>query len=141
MRRSILVLVAVGVLGLNAGPSAAQKFLQKTAAEWSAQLKSADAAARRNAAFALGKMGQFAQLALPDLKRVLPEEKDPRAREAMVWAAGEIAAGLSGADGELEAMLIQSLRHSDKLVRRSAACALGQLPTKTDAMRNALANA
>src|SRR2546423_102091 len=73
--------------------------------------------------------------------RVLSEEKAPRPRESMIWAAGEIAAGMTAPDGELEAMLIQSLRHSDKLVRRSAACALGQLPIKTDAARNALADA
>jgi HEAT repeat protein len=117
------------------------KFLQKTADEWAAQLKSPTASTRRNAAFALGKIGNFSEKALPELKRALRDEKDSRAREAMVWAAGEIVNGLPSNDAELEAMLIESLRHTDKLVRRSAACALGQLASNSDATRAALASA
>src|SRR5260370_8609112 len=38
-------------------------------------------------------------------------------------------------------MVIEAMGHTDKLVRRSAACALGQTASKNDAVRNALAGA
>ncbi len=144
MMRPLCLLGAGLVLALGAGRAPAQstpKFLHHTAAEWATQLRSGDAAARRNAAFALGKMGSFAAQALPEVKRSLRQEKDPRVREALVTAAGEIAAGTFGGDPELEAMLIEGLRDPDKLLRRSAACALGQIAGKDDAVRGALAQA
>src|SRR5260370_24942051 len=143
MIRHLIVLFAVNLLLGTVDRAAAQspKFLQRTAAEWTSQLKSADAAARRNAAFALGKMGNYAEKSLPALKQAMRQEKDNRAREAMVCAAGEIAFGSLIDDVELEAMLIEALGHADKLVRRSAACALGQTASKNDAVRDPLADA
>src|SRR5260221_4425648 len=143
MIRNLFLLSAVGLLVCTADRAAAQspKFLQRTAAEWTTLLKNSDAATRRNAAFALGKMGNFAEKSLPALKQAMRQEKDNRAREAMVCAAGEIAFGSLVDDVELEAMLIEALGHADKLVRRSAACALGQTASKNDAVRDALAAA
>ncbi len=144
MMRPLCLLAACGLVIAGASRCQAQpppKFLHRTAAEWAAQLRSAEPAARRNAAFALGKMGRFAAQALPELKQVLRVEKDPKVREALVAAAGEIAAGTLGGDPDLEGALIEGLRDPDRFVRRSSACALGQIAGKGDVVRAALTQA
>jgi HEAT repeat protein len=142
MIRHTTLLLAVGLSLVGVEHASAQKtFLQRTAAEWAGQLRSPSAAVRRNAAFGLGQMGVYGEKELPALKRALRLEKDAKARESMVCAAGEINAGMLTADPEIDGILIESLQDSDKLVRRSAACALGLIANKTDAVRTALAAA
>jgi HEAT repeat protein len=117
------------------------KFLRKTADEWAALLKSPEAAARRNAAFALGQLGDFAVLSLPKLKQALRQEKDPKAREGLVAALGQVASGAKAPDAEMEKLLLEALRDPDKYVRRSAALALGLTSTKSEAALEGLTGA
>jgi HEAT repeat protein len=147
MLRTLTLLSAVAVLASASAPAVAQqakkqRFLQRTVDEWSAQLKSAKAADRRNAAFALGNFGAFATSALPTLTRMYGQEQDARAREAIVLAAGEIAADADMADEQLLTMLIEALqRDQDRYVRRSAALALGQIRSKSEKVQAALGQA
>jgi HEAT repeat protein len=147
MLRTLTLLAAVAVLASASAPAVAQqapkrRFLQRTVDEWSAQLKSAKAVDRRNAAFALGNFGAFATSTLPMLTRMYGQEQDARAREAMVLAAGEIAADAGMADEQLEAALIEALQHDkDRYVRRSAALALGQIGSKNEKVQAALGQA
>ncbi len=68
MFRSSTLLCTAAAVACAAVPAVAQtpRFLQRTAAEWTAHLKSAKAPDRRNAAFALGKLGSYAGSALPE---------------------------------------------------------------------------
>jgi HEAT repeat protein len=132
------------VLGLTLPGLFGQQFLGKTANEWSAQLRmSLDAKQRRNAAFALGKMGSRAVAALPDLKNAYGKEKDAKVRDALLFAMGEIARDSTGAgeDSELEPLFIRALDDDDAYVRRSAAFALGCLGKKSNQTRQALLRA
>jgi HEAT repeat protein len=119
------------------------QFLGKGADEWLRQLKSeSDARQRRNAAFALGKMGNRAADALPALGTTLARERDPAAREAIVFAIGEICRESVQANGDssMEDLLCGVLQARDEtpLVRRSAAYALGCLGTPTAKAQAAL---
>jgi HEAT repeat protein len=117
-------------------------FLHKTAAEWSTQLKSPMASARRNAAFALGKLGVYAAAALPEMCALYAVETDAGSREAIVGALGEIAAGTESVDAAVEKLLLGALKSdADRYVRRSAALALGQLGNKRETVRTALGEA
>lgn len=117
-------------------------FLGKTGDAWAAQLKSADAGKRRQAAFALGKMSTRAVAALKDMKAALKTEKDTRVRETLLYALGEICRDTTATseDAELEKLFVAALREdADAQVRRSAVFALGCLGTKSDTTRKALA--
>ncbi len=106
------------------------KFLDKDANTWGADLNAPDAKARRSAAFALGKMGMYANSQVPALVKVLQNSKEDAAvREAAAFALGDICKSFVGARGEpsLLPALQKALSNSseDELVRRSAAYALG----------------
>jgi HEAT repeat protein len=132
---------AVLVLAL-ADDASAQAFLKKNAKEWAAQLQNEKPAARRSAAFALGKLGQYAAVGLPDLQALYPKEQDASVREAIVTAIGSILSATGAVDPQIEKLLIEALqRDSDKLVRRSAAWSLGSLSAKSERMRTALGQA
>ncbi len=146
MMRQLTILGAAALLLVAADRAAAQpmpRFLGKTAAQWTDQLKNPTATAtRRSAAFALGKLGVYASTALPELKKLYRTEKDAGTREAIVVALGEVAAGTESVDADLETLLIDALqRDPDQFVRRSAALSLGLLGSKTDAVRTALGQA
>jgi HEAT repeat protein len=116
-------------------------FLGKTADGWAAQLKSADAALRRQAAFALGKMSTRAIPALKDMKLALKNEKETRVRETLLYALGEICRDTTATsdDAELEMLFVSALTDdADAQVRRSAVFALGCLAMKSDTTRKAL---
>src|SRR4051794_6138583 len=66
-------------------------FLGKPVSTWQGDLTKPDAAARRSAAFALGKIGNRAAGALPQLSKLLRADGDARVREAAACAIGEIA--------------------------------------------------
>src|SRR5262249_8682030 len=114
----------------GAGPRAAAQepdepeFLKVPASKWVRDLGSADAAVRRSAAFALGKMGLPAAGAGPQLLTALADLK-PAVREAAAFALGEI--GPTDNSGPLVEALLKALKDDNAKVRRSAAFALGRL--------------
>ena len=143
MARPFLLTLGVTLCLVGASLPAQDKssFLGKTADAWAAQLKNADAAKRRQAAFALGKMSTRAIPALKDMKLALKNEKETAVREALLYALGEICRDTTATsdDAELEKLFIAALREDgDTYVRRSAVFALGCLGTKSDATRQAL---
>src|SRR5262245_15362189 len=90
MLRTTMLLAIV----VTATPSLvhAQKFLKKDVGGWVQDLgNAANESGRRNAAFALGKMGEFAVDAVPALRRTLQTDPSPKVRDAAAYALGEIA--------------------------------------------------
>jgi HEAT repeat protein len=121
-------------------------FLGKTADKWLEDLNKDDARLRRNAAFALGKMGSGADMAQSALTRVLQMDSSETVREAAAYALGEICKGGKGLNNDTFAALQTALQGDrDPLVRRSAAFALGSIgsasPTALQALERALADA
>src|SRR5262245_23727014 len=112
MIRHVRLLCSVTILVSVSAPAVAQVPLLfgRNAQQWTALLKSAKASDRRNAAFALGKLGSYAGAAMPALKQLYSKEPDARTREAIVLAAGEIAAETGSVDPQLESMLIDALQ-------------------------------
>lgn len=139
MLRHFFISLCVTLCLIPALP-AQDRFLGKTAENWSVQLRSsADAKQRRSAAFALGKMGPRASFTLGGMKAVYLAEKDGKVREAIVYALGEICREGAGEDLGLDKLCIAALTDSDNpYLRRSAACTLGVLKPRTDEMREAL---
>src|SRR5947209_2161083 len=84
--------LALGVsLGVAFASLPAQEFLGKTADGWVKQLKTGDAKQRRNAAFALGKLGRrVGGLAVAEMRAAYANENDAKVRDAVVSALGEI---------------------------------------------------
>ncbi|MCI0639650.1 MAG: HEAT repeat domain-containing protein [Gemmataceae bacterium] len=122
--------VAVGLVGvLTFSHAQAQVFLGKGSQDWLKVLDQGDEAARRNAAYALGKLGSHAADATGALLRRLAEDKSPKVREASAYALGEIAKESLKvtAQPQLAPGLVKALADQDPLVRRSAAYALGCL--------------
>jgi HEAT repeat protein len=143
MLRYTSLAIAVTLTAYAGSPALGQapKFLQRTSQQWAGQLKSAKPGERRNAAFALGKLGKYAVSSVPDLQQMVSQEPDAGTREAIVLAIGEIAADSESLDGQAEGALIDALqRDQDRLVRRSAALSLG-LASKSDKSRTALSQA
>ena len=139
MRRSILLCVA---LCLSASSLQAQEqFLGKSANEWVTQLKNnQEWKQRRNAAFALGKLGKHATLVVEDMKIAYRNEAEVKVREATVYALGEIGHknALVKKDGDLEKLLLDAIASDYAPLRRSAAFALGCLATRSRLTRQAL---
>jgi HEAT repeat protein len=144
MRHFIAVLVFFAGLTDAFAQSSGQRFLNKSAHGWRQDLKSSSAAARRSAAFALGKLGAEGTAFIDDLVRVL-SDRDESVREAATVALGEIGA-LAAA--EAVAPLTRLLESdSSPAVRRSAAATLGKFGTRAagepetvPALRRALAH-
>jgi len=122
------VLLATGVsLVVAFQPLPAQQFLGRSPVEWAAQLKTnIDAKERRNAAFALGKIGNRAVTVLTDMRVAYGSEKNAKVKEAIVFAMGEICRESVAAnnDAALEQLFIAALREDDMYLRRSAAFAV-----------------
>lgn len=139
MRFRALAFVAFGFL--TAAPVGAQDFLGKGARAWQAELDSQSEAARRNAAFALGKLGSHAAPAVSKLADRMSAEKSAKVREAIAFALGEIGRGSlnASADPSLLPALKKGLLDADHLVRRSSACALGSLGADAEPALDALA--
>ena len=143
MRHFLLSLCVTACLGVSALPAQEKKFLGKTAESWSFLLRDAnsDAKTRRNAAFALGKMGPAVSGRLGGMKAVYLKEPDVKVREAIVFAMASICSEGAGEDLGLDKLFIGALTEADPHLRRSAAYALGSLKPRTDEMRDALDNA
>ena len=113
-----------------------QTFLGKNLAEWTTELEKGNTAARRGAAFALGKLG--APSAVSVLKKALHNDSDEWVREACACALGEISSRnlKTASDAGLLSFLAETM-HCDKKgvttenpggsphVRRAAAYAVG----------------
>jgi HEAT repeat protein len=139
IRRNLLTLIVTFGIGLT--PLHAQeKFLGKTVTEWTAQLKSNNSKDRRSAAFALGKQGSRASVAVAALKDAYAAEKDAKVREAIVFALGDICrdSALVKSNAGLEPLFLGAVKDTDAYVRRSGAYALGCLASKSDATKAAL---
>jgi HEAT repeat protein len=138
-------LLAVGVTFCFGLPTlhAQDKFLGKTSEGWVSQLlKAADPKLRRDAGFALGKLGFRAATSVTAMKNAYAGEKDVKVREAIVFALAEISRESPPVreDAELEKLFLGAITDADPYLRRSAAFGLGCLVTKSDATLKALDN-
>ncbi len=113
-------------------------YLGKTNYEWAARLSSKDAAVRRSAAFALGKMGAGAGEAVLQILELLEKDADPGVREAAAAAVGDMCMdlragafprvlGLQGRQKKDPLKAVQKALENDPdpRVQRSAAYAVG----------------
>jgi HEAT repeat protein len=144
MSRHLLIASVLALSSAVPSLHAQDKFLAKNAGEWVAQLKtSIDAKQRRHAAFALGKLGNRAFAALPEMKIAFGKEKDAKVREALVYAMGEICRETigTGNDVDLERIFISAAANQDAYVRRSGVFALGCLGNKSKESFQALETA
>ncbi len=126
------LLVGTMLCGLALAPGARGQtgsYLGKTYFEWVAGLSSKDAAVRRSAAFALGKMGEGA---LPALKPLVDRLKDQDAgvRDAAAAAIGDLTLNRRTAVNRVPPVEVldavrAALADPDPRVQRSAAYAIG----------------
>jgi HEAT repeat protein len=129
MRFDSVLSVLLAATYFLAGTGSAQDFLGKDAPAWERELNDAkDPRARRNAAFALGKLGGQASLCVGSLKKHLLEDSSAEVREAAAYALGEI--GRESLNVFDDPTLVTALgtalsKDAEPLVRRSAAVALG----------------
>jgi HEAT repeat protein len=151
MRRRLPVLLALLSLATAAPPSPASSFLHKSLADWRRDLEAGKSpAARRSAAFALGRIGPLAAFAIDELARALRRDGDDGVREMAACAIGDIVVGIKHyrPDREWEvagAALQEALaKDGSPRVRRAAAYALGafgdvagpSLPALKEALRD-----
>lgn len=144
-RTPSLAALAVCLLALSsARPSS---FLQRGVGAWRDDLMNHKSAAKRGAAaFALGRIGEDARDAIPDLARKAATDSDPGVREMAASALGEILVAL-GPAAELQWNRVgddlrSALKDNDPRVRRGAAYAIGACgkagSTASDALRERL---
>jgi HEAT repeat protein len=129
-----------GALFVRPGGASAQeaRFLGKSLSKWIEQLeKSPKAGQRRSAAFALGRLGDDAALAIPELARRVRLDKEASVRDMAATALGEIVLDYQGEPftlwGRIGTTLKKALGDRDPRVRRSAAYGLGALAKVTRA--------
>jgi HEAT repeat protein len=130
-------LLAIAVLAsMTAIDVASAQFLGRSAADWTHDLDAGDERARRNAAFALGKLGSAAGPTVPTLQRALTGDSSPKVREAAAFALGEIGQRATSLGKTVAGTLTTALGDEDPLVRRSALFALGSIGETTGARRD-----
>src|SRR4051794_13248019 len=130
MRRTLFAAACVLCL-LCPAQARSASFLQRRVSDWLGDLNRADKPAKRGAAaFALGRMGADAAVAVPDLAKKAATDPDASVRDMAAAALGEIifdmteeAAAFRWKDAG--ARLQAALGDDDPRVRRSAAYALG----------------
>jgi HEAT repeat protein len=148
MHRTPLTALAV-LLGLAVlAPAQAPSFLNKSADHWLRALKAPRAALRRSAAFALGRLGDDAYMAVEDLARCLRNDRDAGVRDMAASAVGEIVHDLVARGLEVQSRwdqagdaLERALKDANPRVRRSAAYALGTFGRVADTAVPALKRA
>jgi HEAT repeat protein len=121
-----------------------QVYLGKTAVDWQQELSQAkDAKAKRNAAFALGKLGSRSLAAVPELMQILANaNEDAGVRETAAYSLGEIVPRGSSKE-EVYRLLCQLAvpkTDNDRLAH-SAVVALGKCGDDTAEIRAALGKA
>jgi len=139
MIRSISIALTFCLVAATAG--AQEKFLNKPADAWIKQLTtSTDAKQRRNAAYALGKMGGRAYAHISEMQAVFTKEPDAKVRDTLLYGMGEICreSAAASANEALERLFVSALTDRDAALRRSAAFALGCLGNRSDRTRTAL---
>src|SRR5262245_22887564 len=96
MRCLLILLALLTSASLVHAQTGSRTFLGKTVVAWAADLKKDTPAARRSAAYALGKCGTEAAGYVPQLTLLLSDD-DETVREAAAFAIGEIGipAGLN----------------------------------------------
>jgi HEAT repeat protein len=142
MKRFTLLAVGLAIVALTGAPSRGQEFLGKGVGHWEGQLASKDAAERRSAAFALGKIGPLASGASDKLLACLTGDANKDVRETAAYSLGQLyKRGLAPAN-VIDA-LCNRLGNAaeDALVRRSCAVALGSCGSDTPQVRAALEKA
>jgi HEAT repeat protein len=138
----ILAAACLVVLNVPSVQAGALEFLGKSVDTWRKELTNRDAAVRRSAAFALGRMGEGGRSAVLQLVRRLQEDKDAGVRDMAATALGDIARALRGNNDEVweksGGVLLKILKDDpSEQVRRSSAYALGAFgPTASGAAAN-----
>lgn len=129
--RQLLSLALAGGLVLPVLAQPRTTFLGKPVDAWQKELRSPNPMARRDAAFALGKLGSYGADGVDDLIQLVKKDQDKRVREAAAFALGEICKESLRAAGHADLLpaLKGALKDKEPLVRRSAAFALGSLGT------------
>lgn len=139
MRFSLLCLALLITAHMAAAQTGSRTFLGKTAVAWAADLKKDTPAARRSAAYALGKCGSEAAGYVPQLTLLLGDD-DETVCEAAAFAIGEI--GIPAGLNALPELLAVLKRDKAAPARRAAAYALGRLGERAaeagDSLRKAL---
>jgi HEAT repeat protein len=143
MQRFSAVLLLLGAAALTTSTTQAfpDKFLGKSADQWQRELKSASAATRASAAFALGKIGADAEVALPDLLEALGGDKEAAVRDAAALAIGHIVKRGTAGPEIINALCEKLTVDTDYNVKRSCAVALGLCAPDTMQVRKALEKA
>ena len=118
-----------------------QTYLNKSAAQWQQQLTSKDARARRDAAFALGKLGPNADDAAGDLLKLLQSDADKSVRDTAAYSLGQVCRRGRTPPEVIEALCKIVGSDGDGTVKRSCAVALGHCASDTAAVRQALGKA
>jgi HEAT repeat protein len=121
-------------------PESRGDYLGKSVAQWQSELTNGkDAATRRSAAFALGKMGTEAFPALTDLAECARSDKeDAGVRETATFAIGQIVPR-GRASAEITALLCKlALGANDVRIQRSALVALGSCGGDQQKVRDTL---
>jgi HEAT repeat protein len=138
MKRCTLLLAAL-LLALPAVPGRGD-YLGKNAAQWQAEFTAArDARAKRNAAFALGKLGGEALEAVPALLKCLESDKEDAAvRETAVYSLGQIIPRGRAGDDVIKVLCKFATAKVDERIRRSAVVALGNCGPDTPDVRATL---
>lgn len=136
-------IISLAIISISLATSVAnaqEKFLGKAADGWISQLKSGDAKQRRNAAYALGKMGGRAYLHVNEMQLAYAKESDAKVRDTLLYGMGEICreSAAANANESLERLFVAALKESDPSLRRSGAFALGCLGNRSERTRAAL---
>lgn len=129
MKRLLFLAVFLVALNGSAARAGAYRFLGKSVDDWRKALTNRDAATRRSAAFALGRMGEDAAPAVLELVRRLRDD-NAGVRDMAATALGDIARALKAGNDDVwqksGGTLVQVLKEDqNERVRRSAAYALG----------------
>jgi HEAT repeat protein len=140
-RCTAILSAALAIAILAPGRAAPQAYLGKSPAEWQRQLTTKDPRARRDAAFALGKLGRDADDAVGDLLKLLQGDSDKGAREAAAYSLGQICRRGRTAPEVLAALCKIVSSDGDGTLKRSCAVALGYCASDSGLVREALGKA
>jgi HEAT repeat protein len=144
VRRLVLLLLCATVLA-SAGRGQEATFLDRSVRSWAHDLADGNAAVRRSAAFALGRIGGPALTAAPDIGKCL-SDADAEVRAAAAEALGDIVSGLHGGGLSVWEAFSPALGRAvasdtDPRVRAAAAYALGACGERAAPLAQALRKA
>jgi HEAT repeat protein len=140
-RRLMLIPLAAALVLVFTNRAQPQTYLGKTAAEWHKRLADKDVLARRDAAFALGKLGYEAEDAADDLLKLLKSDGDKGVRDAAAYSLGQVCKRGRAPAEVIETLCKVVASNDDGTVKRSCAVALGNCAADSPQVRQALAQA